>query len=88
MITNQSFIKVYKRKSKSEVVTQLLYGETFQKIKKSGAWIKIRSDLDNYTGFIKNKNFPPNKKNTHKIFNLNAKLYSKPNIKNKIKKKN
>ena len=66
MITNQSFINVYKRKLKSEVVTQLLFGETFKKIKKSGSWIKIKSDLDNYKGFIKNKKFSINKKNTHK----------------------
>ena len=87
MITNQSFINVYKRKSKSEVVTQLLHGETFKKIKKGETWIKIKGDLDNYRGFIKNKNFPSNKKNTHKVFNLYAELFSKPNLKNKIKKK-
>ncbi len=87
MITNQSFINVYKRKLKSEVVTQLLFGETFKKIKKSGSWIKIKSDLDNYKGFIKNKKFSINKKNTHKVFNLYAKLYSKPSVKKQIKKR-
>tara|TARA_Y100000590_G_scaffold468148_1_gene649723 strand:- start:1504 stop:2235 length:732 start_codon:yes stop_codon:yes gene_type:complete len=87
VITNQSFINVYKRKLKSEVVTQLLFGETFKKIKKSGSWIKIKSDLDNYKGFIKNKKFSINKKNTHKVFNLYAKLYSKPSVKKQIKKR-
>ncbi len=88
MKSNQSFINVYKKKSlKSEVVTQLLYGETFKKIKKHGSWLKIKCDLDNYKGFIKKKNYPSNQKNTHKVFNLYAKLYSKPNTKNKIKKK-
>lgn len=87
MIANQSFIKVYKRKSKKEVVTHLLYGETFKQIKKSKTWIKIKSDLDNYKGYIKNKNFPSNRINTHKVFNLYARLYSKPNLKNKIEKK-
>tara|TARA_B100000029_G_scaffold388673_1_gene384926 strand:+ start:3693 stop:4427 length:735 start_codon:yes stop_codon:yes gene_type:complete len=86
--SNQSFINVYKKKSlKSEVVTQLLYGETFKKIKKSGSWLKIKCELDNYKGFIKERNYPLNQKNTHKVFNLHAKLYSKPNTKNKIRKK-
>ncbi len=88
MRSNQSFINVYKKKSlKSEVVTQILYGETFKKIKKHRSWLKIKCDLDNYKGFIKEKNYPSNQKNTHKVFNLYAKLYSKPNTKNKIKKK-
>ena len=72
---------------KSEVVTQILYGETFKKIKKNGSWLKIKTDLDNYRGFLREKKFPINQKNTHKIFNLTAPLYSKPNIKSKMQKK-
>jgi cell wall-associated NlpC family hydrolase len=85
---NLSFINVYKKKNiKSEVVTQVLYGETFKKIKKEGSWIKIKNDLDHYIGYVKNRNFPINQKNTHKVYKLSARLYFKPNIKNKIKKK-
>jgi len=85
---NLSFIKVYKKKSlKSEVATQLLYGDTFKKLKKYGPWIKIKNNLDNYKGYIKNKKFPPNHKDTHKIFVLYSNLYSKPNNKNKISKR-
>ena len=88
MRSNLSFINVYKKKSlKSEVVTQILYGETFEKIKKSGSWLKIKTDLDNYRGFLREKKFPINQKNTHKIFNLTSTLYSKPNIKSKTQKK-
>lgn len=88
MRNNISFINVYKKKNtKSEVVTQLLYGDTFKKIKKNNSWIKIKNDSDHYMGFIKEKNFDINKKNSHKVCNLSAKLYSKPSIKNKIKKK-
>jgi len=83
-----SFVNVYETKSlRSKIVTQLLYGDTFQKIKENKFWLKIKCDLDNYTGYILKKKFFPNQKNTHKIFNLCAELYSKPNIKNKIKKK-
>ena len=88
MRSNLSFINVYKKKNtKSKIVTQLLYGETFKKLKKVGSWIKIKNDIDNYKGYIKFKKFLPNQKNTHKVFDLSAKLYSKPNSKYKIKTK-
>ena len=88
MRNNLSFINVYKKRSvKSEVVTQLLYGDTFKKLKKGGSWIKIKNDIDHYEGFIKNKTFPSCHKNTHKVFVLSSNLYSRPNLKNKISKK-
>tara|TARA_B100000029_G_scaffold59491_1_gene53525 strand:+ start:339 stop:1073 length:735 start_codon:yes stop_codon:yes gene_type:complete len=85
---NLTFINVYKKENlKSEIVTQILYGETFKKISKKGSWYKIINDLDRYKGFIKKNNFTKNQKNTHKVFNLYANLYSKPNLKSKIKKR-
>jgi cell wall-associated NlpC family hydrolase len=86
--SNSSVINVYKKNNiRSEVVTQLLYGDTFKKIKKIGTWIKIKNDADNYKGYIKKKKFPQNQKNSHKIHKLFANLYSQPNKKYKIKKK-
>ena len=88
MRNNLTFINVYKNTNiKSEVVTQLLYGDQFKKIKKKGSWIKIKNDLDNYKGFIKIKNFSLKQKNTHKVYKLRANLYSKPDLKSKIKNK-
>ena len=85
MKNNLSFINVYENKSiKSQVVTQLLYGDTFKKVKVSGLWIKIKNDDDGYIGYIKNKKFPKKSKNTHKIFSFSSNLYSKPNKKYKI----
>ena len=87
MRSNNFITNVYKKNNtKSEVVTQLLYGDTFKKIKKIGVWIKIKNDIDNYRGYIKDKKFPDNQKNTHKVRNICASLYLKPNRKNKIKK--
>ena len=87
MRSDNPVINVYKKNNiKSGVATQLLYGDTFKKIKESGSWFKIKNDSDNYRGYIKKKNFPSNQKNTHKVYNLNANLYSKPSTKNKIKK--
>ena len=88
MRNNLSFINVYSKKnSKSKVVTQLLYGETFRKIKKNKDFIKIKNDIDGYKGFIKLKKFSNNQKNTHKVYNLKCKLYSKPNLNFEMKKK-
>tara|TARA_B100000029_G_C17229860_1_gene834924 strand:+ start:40 stop:774 length:735 start_codon:yes stop_codon:yes gene_type:complete len=86
--SNSSLINVYKKNNiNSELVTQLLYGDTFSKIKKKGKWIKIKNNSDNYRGYIKNNKFPHNQKITHKVCSISATLYSKPNNKNKIKKK-
>ena len=88
MRSNNSVINVHKKKNiKSEVVTQLLYGDTFNKLKQYKSWIKIKNDSDNFIGYIKNKKFPANLKNTHKVFVLSSELYSKPNNKHKIKKR-
>ena len=88
MRSNNFVINVHKKKNiKSEVVTQLLYADTFKKLKKNGIWIKIENIKDNYKGYIKSKNFQPNHKNTHKICKLSAALYSKPRSKYKIKNK-
>ena len=71
MRSNNSVINVYKKSNiKSEVVTQLLYGDTFKKLKKIRSWLKIKNDLDKYNGYIKKENFPSNQKNTHKVYNL------------------
>jgi len=88
MKNNLSFINVYKKSNlKNKIVTQLLYGESFKKIKKGDRWIKVKNKIDGYNGYIKNKNFPADTFNTHKVFKISANLYAKPNIKNKIKKK-
>ena len=61
--TNNFFIiNLYKKPTiKSEVVTQMLYGDSFSIIKKSRRWVKIKIKEDGYIGYIKNNNFP-NKK--------------------------
>tara|TARA_B110000014_G_C20093258_1_gene572650 strand:- start:845 stop:1576 length:732 start_codon:yes stop_codon:yes gene_type:complete len=85
---NFSVLNIYKKKNlKSEIVTQILYGDTFKILEKSNYWIKIKNDIDNYKGYIKNKKYPYNHKNTHKVFTLFANLYSKPKNSAKIKKK-
>ena len=88
MRNNLPILNVYKKKNtNSEVVTQLLYGDSFKILKKSKLWLKIKNKLDNYKGYIKNKKFPFDQKNTHKVFVLSSNLYSRPTKEGKIKKK-
>ena len=76
---------VYKKAStKSEVVTQLIYGESFSIIKKTNKWLKIKIKEDGYKGFIKNKNFIPFIKPTHKINKLKANYFKFHNTKIKM----
>ena len=44
---------------KSEMVTQLLFGETFEIIKQEGKWLQIRITLDGYECWIDEKQFLP-----------------------------
>jgi gamma-D-glutamyl-L-lysine dipeptidyl-peptidase len=42
---------------RSELVSQVLFGEHFEIIEQSGHWIKIRLEFDNYEGWIDKKQF-------------------------------
>ncbi len=85
MRNNLTLINVHrKQSSKSEIVTQLIYGDTFKIIKKNKNWIKVKNKSDSYKGFIKSRFFPKDTSFTHKVFSLKAALYTKPN--QKIKK--
>ena len=76
---------LYKKMSaKSEVVTQMIYGDSFSVTKKTKKWLKIKIIEDNYKGYIQNKIFNQFIKPTHKIHVLKANIYKFPNKKNKI----
>ena len=69
---------------KSEVVSQMIYGDSFSISKKKKQWIKIKTKEDNYNGYILNKNYSEFLKPTHKIDVLKAKVYKYPNKLRKI----
>ena len=82
---NFSVINLHKKASlKSEVVTQIIYGESFSILKKNNKWLKIKIKEDNYKGYIQRKNYSGYLKPSHKINKLNAKIYKTPNKKVKI----
>ena len=82
---NFSAINLYKKPSlKSEIVTQMIYGDSFSISKRSKKWLKIKIKEDNYKGYIVNKKYSNFLKPTHKVNTLKAKIFKFPN---KIKKK-
>ena len=82
---NYPVINLYKKSScKSEMVSQMIYGENFRIISKSKKWLKIKIQENKYIGYIKRKKFISCLKPTHKVSALFANIYKKPNFKNKI----
>ena len=67
--------------TKSEISSQILYGERFSIISKNKKWIKIKTKYDNYKGFVKNDKFIKNFEPTHKIFKLKSQIFKKINNK-------
>tara|TARA_B100001093_G_scaffold150310_1_gene143049 strand:- start:319 stop:1062 length:744 start_codon:yes stop_codon:yes gene_type:complete len=57
-ICNISIVPLRKEKSqKSEMISQLLYGETFEILELSNNWSFIKMNFDNYEGWIKNNQY-------------------------------
>ena len=85
LTNNFSVINLHKKASiKSEIVTQIIYGESFSILKKNNRWLKIKIKEDNYKGYIQRKKFLEYLKPTHKINRLNANIYKSPSKKTKI----
>ena len=76
---NFPVINIYKKAStKSEIITQMIYGDSFSVALKKKNWLKIKIKEDNYRGYVKKKKFFKYLKPTHKICKLNAKIYKLP----------
>ena len=84
---NNTYLNVYESAyRKSNISTQLLYGEKFKVIQKNRGFLKIKTDFDNYHGFIKVRKFKKELNKTHKVIILKSKIYSKPKSKFGTKK--
>ena len=78
-------INLYKKNSKkSEVVSQMIYGESFIVLKQNKQWLKIKIKEDGYVGYIIKKKYSNYIRPTHKVCVLKAKIYKKPSISKKI----
>ena len=55
-LNNYFNTNLYKRKStRSEIMTEMIYGDAFSIIKKAKSWFKIKIINDGYIGYIKKK---------------------------------
>ena len=76
-----NFSNIYKKPSKkSEVTSQIIYGEKFKILSKNKSWIKIKALFDNYEGFIKNSKYINKFTPLYKVSVLKAKIFNKPGI--------
>ena len=79
---NFTVINLHKKPStKSEVVTQMIYGDSFSIQNKTRKWLKIKIKEDNYKGYIKKKKYSNFIRPTHKISVLKSKIFKFPNRK-------
>ena len=69
---------------KSEIVTQMIYGDSFSILKTSKKWLKIKIKEDGYKGFVKRRSFSKFIKPTHKVNILKSKIFKFPNKNSKI----
>ena len=78
-------INLYKKSStKSEIVTQLIYGDSFFIISRSNKWLKVKIKEDNYKGFIINREYKAYINPSHKVNRISACIYKYPNKQKKI----
>ncbi len=76
-----SFSNIYKKPSKkSEVTSQLIYGEKFKILSKNKKWIKIKTLFDNYIGFMKNSKYLEKFSPKYKVSSLKARIFRRPGI--------
>ena len=79
---NYPFLNLYKKPSiKSEVVTQIIYGESFKILKKNKNFFQIKIKEDGYIGFIKKIKIFNHIKPNFKVSVLYANVYK--DLKNK-----
>jgi len=80
----EPFSNIYKLPNiRSEVTSQILYGERFKILSKRKGWIKIKSLYDRYSGFIKDKKYVKELKISHKVSNIEANIFKNTNTKTK-----
>ena len=76
-ICNLSIVPCRKESSdRSEMVTQLLFGETFEIIERDKTWVKIKTHYEGYECWIDEKQFAVIDKDTYKKINSSDNILS------------
>jgi len=88
MINIYPLTNIYEKpKNSSRLSSQMIYGEKFSIISKNKKWLKIKTNFDHYTGFIKNKKFSKKQKAKYKIFKIKSEIFKKKDNKFRSTKK-
>ncbi len=75
---NISIANIHSKPSvRSEVTSQILYGEKFRVLSKKKNWVKIKTNFDNYIGFIKKNEFYNDFKPLLKIYKPKSEIFKK-----------
>ena len=61
--------------SNSEITSQIIYGEKFKILSKKKGWLKIKTQYDNYTGYIKKDKFLRKFRPTNKVYKLKSRIF-------------
>ena len=74
---------IYKKPSKkSEITSQILYGEKIRILKIKNRWLRIRTFNDNYSGYIKNEKLKKRLKIIFKTYKSKTRIFSQNKKKN------
>tara|TARA_B100000963_G_scaffold361296_1_gene395981 strand:- start:219 stop:971 length:753 start_codon:yes stop_codon:yes gene_type:complete len=66
-----------KPNTKSEVSSQILYGEKFKILSEKKGWLKIKTYFDNYIGYIKKQKYKNQFKPQFKVFKSKSRIFIK-----------
>ena len=73
-----SLANIYAKPSvKSEVTSQILYGEKFKILNRKSGWVKILTVYDNYYGYIQLTKFINKFQPSHKIYKSKTRIFKK-----------
>ena len=85
---NSPYINLYDRPSyNSKIGSQILYGEKFKILKKERTFSKIKTEYDNYIGYIKHFKHLNRFVGTHKVIVLKSRIFKYPKNLKKFKSK-
>ena len=85
---NSPYINLYDRPSyNSKIGSQILYGEKFKILKKGRTFSKIKTEYDDYIGYIKHFKHLNRFVGTHKVIVLKSRIFKYPKNLKKFKSK-
>ena len=86
LFLNKPLLNIYEKPTKSSKITsQLIFGESFKVLLKKKNYLKIKTNYDKYTGYIKNSKFLKEYFPNYKVKVLKSRIYKKPKLKAKTK---